>query len=158
MRYVTVQSLTSLLMLPLKGPAAWIMDLVTWISVHQQLDCTIKEFHIGHLHRGWVEQQSEAWERVVQIGNGVVPSKIIFCLFSEHLCLWQRLMLQPLMPIPGWAISVCRLPLPVWWTELLCGGKCAKLALCNKFMWVAGLTACGEAISSSGQSVYDACE
>lgn len=32
------------------------------VSVRQQLDCTIKAFRIGHLHRGWVEQQSEAWK------------------------------------------------------------------------------------------------
>lgn len=64
--------------------ASWIMDLVTWISVYQQLDCTIKELHVGCLHGGWVEQQSEAWGRVGQIGNAVVPSKIIFSfLFSS---------------------------------------------------------------------------
>lgn len=103
LRCVTIQTLASLLMLPLKRPAVWIMDLVTQLSVCQQLDCTIMEFHAGYLHEGWVRQHSE-WGLGKAIADRQCCSTsqnniFLFVHFLELLCLWQRLLLQPLMPV-----------------------------------------------------------
>lgn len=142
--------MASLLMLPLKRPAVWIMDLVTQLSVCQQLDCTIMEFHAGHLHEGWVKQHSE-WglgkaSADRQCCGTSQNSIFLFVHFLE--CLWQRLLLQPLMPIPGW--DDCAAGSLSQFGER---SNCATLAWFNKFLWVAGLTACGEA-APVGDGVY----
>lgn len=59
LRCVSIQTLSSLLMLPLKMSTVWIVDLGTQLFVWQQLDCTIMEFHAGYLHKGGVKQCSE---------------------------------------------------------------------------------------------------
>lgn len=86
---------------------------------------------------GWSSAVSEIWEEMAQIGS-TSQSIFLFVLFLEHMCLWQMFLLQPLMPILAETIVFAAL------------SNCANLARLNKFLWVAAITACGEAASEGG--------
>lgn len=123
LRCVTIQTLASLLMLPLKRPSAWIIDLVTWLSVCQQLHCTIVEFHAGCLHKGWVKQQSE-WglgkDSTDRQCCGTSQNNVFVCpLLGAHVLVAE--VTASAADAHSWLRQLCcRLFLPVCWTEELC--------------------------------------